>query len=76
MEIALGIILLVLAVALIILILLQQSKDKNLSSSIAGGSDTFFGKSKSVSKDKMLSIATSVIAVLFVLIVITMYLLL
>lgn len=76
MEIALGIILLVLAVALIVLILLQQGKDKNLSSSIAGGSDTFFGKSKSVSKDKVLSIATSVIAILFVLIVVTMYLVL
>ena len=39
MDIALGIVLLVLAVALVALVLLQQGKDKNLSGAIAGGAD-------------------------------------
>ena len=73
-EIILGIVLLVLAVALIALVLMQQGKDKKLSGAIAGGSDTFYGKSGGAGKDKILSIATAVCAVVFVVIVIAMYL--
>ena len=71
-----GGILLVLAVAIVILVLLQQGKDKKLSGAIAGGSDTFYGKSKSADKDKVLSTVTAIVSVLFVLIVITMCILL
>jgi preprotein translocase subunit SecG len=74
LEIVLGIVLLVLAVALIALVLMQQGKDKKLSGAIAGGSDTFYGKSKGASKDKMLSVVTTVIAIVFVVIVVAMYL--
>ena len=42
MDLALGIVLLVLAVALVVLVLLQSGKDKNLSGAIGGGSETFF----------------------------------
>ena len=73
-EIVLGIVLLVLAVALIALVLMQQGKDKRLSGAIAGGSDTFYGKSKIADKDKIYSIATTVCAIVFVVIVIAMYL--
>jgi len=69
-----GAILLVLAIALVILVLIQQGKDKKLSGAIAGGADTFYGKSKTASKDKVLSIVTTVIAVVFVAIVVAMYL--
>ena len=75
MELALGIVLLVLAVALVALVMFQESKDTKLSSSIAGGSDTFFGKSKGASKDKILSFATAAVAIVFAAIVIVMYLL-
>ena len=74
LEIVLGIVLLVLAVALIALVLMQQGKDKKLSGAIAGGSDTFYGKSKGAGKDKILSIATTIIAIVFVIIVVAMYL--
>ena len=74
LEIVLGIVLLVLAVALIALVLMQQGKDKKLSGAIAGGSDTFYGKTKGAGKDKILSIATTIIAIVFVSIVIAMYL--
>ena len=71
----LGAILLALAIALVVLVLLQQGKDKKLSGAIAGGSDTFYGKNKTADKDKVMSIATGIIAVVFVGIVIAMYLL-
>lgn len=74
MAIVLGIILIVLAVALIALVLMQQGKDKQLSGAIAGGSDTFYGKSKGANKDKILSVITTVCAIVFVLVVIAMYL--
>ncbi len=68
----LGGILLALAVAIIALVLVQQGKDKKLSGAIAGGTDTFYGKTKGADKDKKLSTATVVAAVLFVVIVLTM----
>lgn len=74
MEFVFGGILLALAVAIIALVLVQQGKDKKLSSTIAGGSDTFYGKSKGANKDKVLSTITAITAVLFVVIVIAMYL--
>lgn len=73
MKIAMGIILLVASVFLIIAVLMQQGKSKNLSGAIAGGADTFFGKSKTKSMDKKLSILTSVVAVVFVIIVLVFY---
>lgn len=73
MKIAMGIILLVASVFLIIAVLMQQGKSKNLSGAIAGGAETFFGKSKANSMNKKLSILTSVVAVIFVIIVIVFY---
>ena len=74
LETILGIILLVLAVAIVALVLMQQGKDKKLSGAIAGGADTFFGKSKSADQGKLLSYATTVLAIVFVGIVVAMYL--
>ena len=73
-QFILGGILLALAVAIIALVLTQQGKDKRLSSTIAGGSDTFYGKSKGADKDKVLSTITAIAAALFVVIVVAMYL--
>ena len=70
----LGGVLLALAIAIIALVLVQQGKDKRLSSTIAGGSDTFYGKSKGADKDKVLSTITAIAAALFVVIVVAMYL--
>lgn len=74
LMIVLGAILLVLAAALVALVLMQQDKDRKLSGAIAGGSDTFYGKNKTADKDKVLSIITAIVAVVFVGIVIAMYL--
>ena len=53
---------------------LMSQAMRKLSGAIAGGSDTFYGKSKGASKDKVLSTITAIVAVLFVVIVIAMYL--
>lgn len=72
-EYVIGGVLLVMAVLIIVAVLMQSGKDKNLSGAIAGGADTFFSKGKAARADKWLSTATAVIAVLFVVTVIVMY---
>jgi len=68
-----GIILLLFSVFLIIAVLMQQGKAHNLSGAIAGGAETFFGKSKAQSINKKLSILTTVVAIVFVILVIVVY---
>ena len=75
LELVLGILLLVIAVALVILVLFQSGKDKKLSGTIAGGAETFFGKTKAATYDKILSAATTIVAIVFAVLVLTMYLL-
>ena len=73
LEIVLGIILLVAAVFLVIAVLMQHGKQKGLSGTIAGGAETFFGKAKGKTIDKVLSKATTIVAIVFVLIVVAVY---
>lgn len=74
MTIALGVAVIVLAVALVIAVLMQSGKDTRLSGTIAGGAETFFGKTKANTLDRMLSKVTIVLSVVFALVVIAMYL--
>lgn len=73
MDLVLGIILLVLAVVLVLLVLFQSGKDKRLSGTIAGGAETFFGKTKAADSNKALSITTVIVAVVFAVVVLAMY---
>lgn len=73
-DIVLGIVLIVLSVFLIVAVLMQHGKAHNLSGTIAGGAETFFGKSKGQTIDKKLSTATTIIAVIFVIVVLAVYL--
>ena len=75
LEIVIGCILLAFSVFIVIAVSLQQGKDKSLSGTIAGGADTFFSNQKANTGDKILKIATPVIASIFTLIVIVMYVL-
>lgn len=76
MEIALGIILILASVFLIVSVLLQSGKSNNhLSGAIAGGAETFFGKSKAETLDRKLSKLTAIVAVVFAVLVIVVYLL-
>ena len=74
MKLAIGIILIVFAIFLIIAVLLQQGKNLNLSGAIAGGAETFFGKTKATSIDKKLGKLTTIVAIVFVIIVLISYL--
>ena len=69
----LGVILLVFALFLIVSVLMQHGKAKNISGAIAGGAETFFGKTKGSTIDKMLSKITTVVAIIFVIIVVVVY---
>jgi len=71
---AIGIILIVAAVFLTIAVLMQHGKSHNLSGTIAGASETFFGKSKASTIDKKLSVLTTVVAIVFVVLVLVAYL--
>ncbi len=66
LEITLTVIHIILAVVLIAVVLLQSGKSAGLSGSIGGGAETFFGKNKARTLDGMLSRATTVVAILFI----------
>lgn len=72
MNIFLGILLLLAALFLIVAVLLQNGKSKG-TGVVTGGAETFFGKNKGKSIDKRLSILTAIVAVVFVLLVIIVF---
>jgi len=73
-EIIFGVILLVFAVFLVVAVLLQQGKSHNLGT-IAGGAESFLGKKSAEKLDKILSKVTSVVAAIFVIAVVVLYVL-
>ena len=74
-ESILLVVLLVAALFIIVAVLLQKSSDDGLSGSITGGSDTFYGKDKSSHGDRTLFIFTIIVAIIFVLAVLAVYIL-
>ena len=70
-----GIALIVMALFLVIAVLMQNGKDHRLSGSIAGGAETFFGKSKGSSMDKILSKLTIAVSVATVVVVVALVIL-
>ena len=71
----LAIVLILLSIGLVAAVLMQSSKDHKLSGAIAGGADTFFGKSRGNTLDKLFSKLTIIGSAVFVVIVIAMYVL-
>ena len=72
---ALSIVLVLLSIGLVVSVLMQSAKDHKLSGAIAGGADTFFGKSKGNEMDKIFSKLTIIGSSVFVVIVIALYVL-
>ena len=66
METALTIIQVIISLVLIATVLFQSGKSANLSGSIDGFADTFFGKSKARSLDAKLEKLTGICAVIFI----------
>ena len=75
LEIVLGIVILVLSIILVASVLMQSGKDKRLSGSIAGGAETFFGKTKGKKTDKIFSTITTILSFVFVIVMVVMYIL-
>ena len=67
-------ILVIAAVFLVVAVLMQSGKSHNLSGTIAGASETFFGKSKATTIDRKLGTLTTVAAIIFVVLVLVAYL--
>lgn len=74
MQIAIGIILIISALFLIVAVLMQHGKSHNLSGTIAGGAETFFGKTKGSTLDRKLSKLTTIVAIVFCVLVLASYL--
>ncbi|MBP5349608.1 MAG: preprotein translocase subunit SecG [Clostridia bacterium] len=66
-------VLLVMGAFLIVAVLMQHGKDHGLSGTIAGGAETFFGKDKGTRIDRMLGKLTTIVGIIFVVIVIVVY---
>lgn len=74
MTTVIGILILVCALFLVAAVLLQSSKNHRMSGVVSGGAETFFGKQKGKTIDAKLSKATAVIAAVFALLVLVLYL--
>lgn len=74
-EYIIGGALLVIALVLIGFIMLQQSKRKGLSGAISGSSsnDSYFGKNRAKTKERFYSKLTTILGVLFAVLVLTLY---
>ena len=75
LEWIMGIALIVMAVFLLIAVLMQSGKDKRLSGTIGGGTDTYYGQNKGKSRDKIVAILTAVVAIVFTILVVVSYVL-
>ena len=73
LEIVLGIVITLIAAVLVVCVLMQSGKEKGLSGTITGSAETFFGKGKGKTKDKILSRVTTALSVVFVVLVVVMY---
>ena len=75
MNTVLGIVILVMSIFLVATILLQSSKDHRMSGTIAGGAETFFGKQKGKTMDGLLNKLTTIVCIIFFIVVLVMYVL-
>lgn len=66
LNIVLSILLFVSAVFLVIAVLMQSGKSKGVGAISGGSSETYFGKNKGKSADKKLSLITTIVAIVFV----------
>jgi len=73
LELVLGIVLLVLALAISACVMFQSGNEGKLSGTIAGGNETFFGKSKAHTRDKRLSLITGICSAVFAVVAIVLY---
>ena len=67
--------LLIAAVFIVTAVTIQKTSDEGLCGTIAGGSETYYGKDKSKQSGKLLNKWTLIVAAVFVLVVVVVYVL-
>lgn len=72
MKIAVLVVHVILSIFIIAVVLMQPSKVQGLSSAIAGGAETFFGKNKARTYEGKLSRLTTISMILFVITSVTL----
>ena len=65
--------LLISAVFIVVAVTIQKSSDEGLSGTIAGGSETYYGRDKSKQSGKLLNKWTLIVAVVFAVAVVLVY---
>lgn len=65
LEIILGALILITSILIVVLVLMQEGRQQGLSGAIAGGAETFFGKSKSRTMEQKLVKYTKILAIVF-----------
>ena len=73
MEFVLLALLLICAIFIIVAVIFQKSADEGLSSTIAGGNETFYGKEKSATADQLWFRWTLVASIVFVVATLLVY---
>lgn len=73
LGIVIGILLIAAALVITLVVLGQSSKNARHSGVIAGSAETFFGKSKGRERDRKLNKLTMIVAIVFVVLVLVMY---
>jgi preprotein translocase subunit SecG len=74
MEYVLLIALLLAAIFIVVAVTIQKTSDEGLSGTIAGGSETYYGKDKSMRQGKLLSKWTLIVVAVFAVLVVLVYL--
>ena len=72
-EYILLVVLLASAVFIVAAVTIQKSNDDGLSGTIAGGSETYYGKDKSVQKDRVIRKWTIIVGIIFAVAVAAVY---
>ena len=67
--------LLISAIFIVTAVTIQKTSDEGLSGTIAGGSETYYGKDKSKQSGKLLNKWTLIVAAVFVVVVVVVYIL-
>ncbi len=70
----LGAILIISSIVITVIVLLQEGRSQNLSGAIAGGADTFLGKTKGRSIEARLERITKWVIIVFFVVVLTAFL--
>lgn len=65
LEIILGALILITSILIVVLVLMQEGRQQGLSGAIAGGAETFFGKSKGRTMEQKLVKYTKILAIVF-----------